>query len=73
MIFWYFVELSPSDGKTLAAALAFSAGAFICIALGDLLPEIQFHSHDRMKLTVLFVLGIVLAWGIGVVEPAHIL
>ena len=73
VIFWYFVELSPSDGKTLAAALAFSAGAFICIALGDLLPEIQFHSHDRMKLTVLFVLGIVLAWGIGVVEPAHIL
>ncbi|GIR70570.1 MAG: hypothetical protein CM15mP74_18210 [Halieaceae bacterium] len=23
------------------------AGAFICIALGDLLPEVQFHSHDR--------------------------
>ena len=73
VIFWYSVELSPSDGKTLAAALAFSAGAFICIALGDLLPEIQFHSHDRMKLTALFMLGIVLAWGIGLVEPAHIL
>jgi len=41
--------------------------------LGDLLPEIQFHSHDRGKLTLLFMLGIAIAWGIGVVEPAHIL
>jgi len=67
------MELSPSDGRILAAALAFSAGAFICIALGDLLPEIQFHSHDRAKLTVLFILGIALAWSIGAVEPAHAL
>ena len=73
VIFWYSVELSPADGRILAAALAFSAGAFICIALGDLLPEIQFHSHDRGKLTLLFMLGIAIAWGIGVVEPAHIL
>lgn len=73
IIFWYFMELSPSDGRILAAALAFSAGAFICIALGDLLPEIQFHSHDRAKLTVLFILGIALAWSIGAVEPAHAL
>ena len=51
------------------AALAFSAGAFICIALSDLLPEVQFHSHDRMKLTVAFLLGIGLAYAIGSVEP----
>jgi len=50
--------------------LAFSAGAFICIALSDLLPEVQFHSHDRMKLTVAFLLGIGLAYAIGGVEPA---
>ena len=29
--------------------LAFSAGAFLCIALADLLPEVHFHSHDRLK------------------------
>lgn len=71
VVFWYSIELSPSDGRLLAAALSFSAGAFICIALGDLLPEIQFHSHDRGKLTLLFLLGITLAWAIGAVEPPH--
>ncbi len=55
----------------LPAVLAFAAGAFICIALGDLLPEVQFHSHDRIRLTVLFLLGVGLAIAIGWFEPAH--
>jgi len=55
----------------LPATLAFSAGAFICIALGDLLPEVQFHSHDRVRLTLLFLLGIGLAMTLGWFEPAH--
>ena len=55
----------------LPATLAFSAGAFICIALGDLLPEVQFHSHDRLRLTLLFLLGIGLAMALGWFEPAH--
>ena len=55
----------------LPATLAFSAGAFICIALGDLLPEVQFHSHDRVRLTLLFLLGIGLAMTFGWFEPAH--
>src|SRR5262249_35113207 len=29
------------------AALAFSSGTFLFIALSDLLPEVQFHRHDR--------------------------
>jgi zinc and cadmium transporter len=32
--------------------LAFSAGTFLYIALSDLLPELQFHAHDRLKLSV---------------------
>jgi zinc and cadmium transporter len=55
----------------LPAVLAFAAGAFICIALGDLLPEVQFHSHDRIRLTALFLLGVGLAVAIGWLEPAH--
>jgi zinc and cadmium transporter len=51
-------------------ALAFSAGAFICIALSDLLPEVHFHSHDRGKLTLAFILGLALAYGLGGLEPA---
>lgn len=67
-------HLGHSRDYVVGAALAFSAGAFICIALSDLLPEVQFHSHDRMKLTVAFLLGIGLAYAIGGVEPegAHV-
>src|SRR5207302_7793679 len=40
-----------------AAALAFSAGTFLCIALSDLLPELQFHAHDRLKLSLALLAG----------------
>lgn len=75
LLFFFGVDFL-GDGREYAvgAALAFSAGAFICIALSDLLPEVQFHSHDRMKLTVAFLLGIALAYAIGGIEPddAHV-
>ena len=64
--------VGSSRDVIVAAALAFSAGAFICIALSDLLPEVHFHSHDRGKLTLAFLLGIVIAYGIGALEPAGI-
>lgn len=73
LLFFFGVDfLSPSRDAIVAAALAFSAGAFICIALSDLLPEVHFHSHDRAKLTLAFLLGIVIAYGIGAVEPASL-
>ena len=71
LAFYYGVDLvtiNPVD--VVAAALAFAAGAFICIALSDLLPEVHFHSHDRVKLTTVFLLGLVIAYGIGNLEPA---
>jgi len=56
----------------LAAALAFSGGMFVCIALSDVLPELQFHQHDRVKLSAALVLGLALAWGIARLEAgAH--
>jgi len=66
--------LDDSRDYAVGVALAFSAGAFICIALSDLLPEVHFHSHDRGKLTLAFLLGIGLAYGIGAIEPddAHL-
>ena len=73
LLFYFGVDfLAAAQHYVVAAALAFSAGAFICIALSDLLPEVHFHSHDRGKLTLAFLLGIVLAYGMGVVEPAGI-
>lgn len=71
LLFYFGVDwLGDSRHYAVAAALAFSAGAFICIALGDLLPEVHFHSHDRGKLTLAFLVGIVLAYAIGTLEPA---
>lgn len=56
----------------LSLALAFSAGTFLCIAAADLLPELQFHSHDRVGLTAALVAGLALAWGVGRLEAvAH--
>jgi len=54
----------------LGSALAFAAGTFICIAASDLLPELQFHSHDRTKLSVALALGVLLAIVIGKFETS---
>lgn len=43
-----------------AATLAFSAGTFLCIALSDLLPELQFHAHDRVPLSAALLGGFAL-------------
>jgi zinc and cadmium transporter len=50
------------------AALAFSAGTFLFIALSDLLPEVQFHRHDRVPLSLALILGVILMGGIGLLE-----
>lgn len=57
-----------SRGTVVGAALALAAGAFLCIAAADLLPEVEFHSHDRLLLTAALTLGITIAWGITVME-----
>jgi zinc and cadmium transporter len=70
-----FFLYASGDGSAatliIAAALAFSAGAFICIALSDLLPEVQFHSHDRGKLTAVFLFGIVLSFLLANASSEH--
>ena len=48
--------------------MAFCAGAFVCVALADLLPEVQFHSHHRVPLTFVFLIGVAVAMLLGVVE-----
>jgi zinc and cadmium transporter len=54
------------EGSAVAgAALAFSGGMFVCISLADLLPEVQFHRHDRIKLSLALVAGVALAFVIS--------
>jgi zinc and cadmium transporter len=60
--------LGVDEAAVIGIAMAIAAGAFICIAAADLLPEVQFHSHDRVLLTSALAIGLALAWGITVVE-----
>jgi zinc and cadmium transporter len=54
----------------IACALAFSAGTFLCISLSDLLPELQFHRHDRVKLSIALLAGLAVAHIAGRMEAA---
>jgi len=45
----------------LGYALAFCAGTFLCIACADLLPELQFHRHDRILLSLALLAGLGIA------------
>ena len=38
---------------------------------GGAVPEVQFHSHDRIKLTLVFLLGIAIASLIEWASPQH--
>lgn len=61
-------QAGESTAAVLGGTLCFAAGACLCISSSDLLPELQFHSHDRLKLSVALVLGLALAWGLVYVE-----
>ncbi len=50
------------------AALAFSAGTFLFVALSDLLPEVQFHRHDRVPLFLTLCGGVIFMGFIAFLE-----
>ena len=67
--FWGVGMLGTLDESVVIGyTLAFATGAFLCISLSDLLPEIHFHSHDRGKLLFAFLFGIGLAYGLSFIE-----
>ncbi len=70
--FYFGVEAVPATVPLVGWALGFSAGVFLCISLADILPEIQFHAHDRLLLTSVLLLGVFVAWLVGFLEPAHL-
>jgi zinc and cadmium transporter len=69
MFFWGGRPVWEAHPVWLGYALAFCAGTFLCIACADLLPELQFHAHDRVKLSLALVVGVILALWIG--DHAH--
>lgn len=62
LLFYFGVDYFANNNQALQGnALAFCAGTFLCIACADLLPELQFHSHDRFKLSAALLAGLALA------------
>ena len=66
----FYLGLSHAgDGTNLIAyALAFSAGTFLCVSLSDLLPELQFHTHNRVALSAALLLGLSVSGGVSLLE-----
>ena len=64
----YLPALAADSGFWLGCLLAASAGVFLCISLSDLLPEVQFHRHDRLQLSASLLLGIGISF---VLEMMH--
>ena len=63
-----FTGAGDLGGDVAGIAMAFCAGAFVCVALADLMPEVQFHSHHRFLLTMALGLGVGVAALLGYVE-----
>jgi len=63
-----FTGAGELGAEIAGAAMAFCAGAFVCVALADLMPEVQFHAHHRVKLTLALGLGVGVAAVLGFAE-----
>ncbi|HEX2974230.1 MAG TPA: ZIP family metal transporter, partial [Tepidisphaeraceae bacterium] len=70
LLFFFSTSQISSESVFIGWALAFCAGTFLCIACTDLLPELQFHSHDRLKLSVALLAGIGVAILVGQFESS---
>ncbi|MCS7337480.1 MAG: ZIP family metal transporter [Verrucomicrobiae bacterium] len=73
LLFYFGIGLSGDEHPAwAAAALALCAGTFLYIASADLVPELQYHEHDRVKLSVALLAGLCVAVLIAVfAHPPH--
>lgn len=65
---FFYLGVGADQNEAIGCALALAAGSFLCISLGDLLPEVEFHAHDRIALSLMLMLGVLAAFGIGKLE-----
>ena len=67
---FFFREVLHDYEHVLGMVLAVITGAFLCIALADLLPEAFRHRHDRLKIFLAFLGGVLLTFIIVLFTPA---
>lgn len=68
-LFYLGLSQVSENVNLVAYALAFSAGAFLSISLSDLLPELQFHAHDRAELSASLIFGLSISVAVSFFEP----
>jgi zinc and cadmium transporter len=61
-------DVQGGTSAIVGYSLAFAAGALLCVSLSDLLPELQFHQHDRWKLSLALLLGLAVAAAVAWAE-----
>ncbi len=66
-ITYFFFDLSGNQ-QTIGYLIAFSAGTFLHVAADDLLPEVHHHSEDRITRLIVFILGLLIIWGVKFME-----
>lgn len=72
-LFFLGIQQFPGFQRELVGTtLAFACGIFVCISLSDLLPEMEFHAHNKVQLTIALTSGIALAWLLTLLEPGHL-
>jgi zinc and cadmium transporter len=60
--------IDTGGANLIGSVLALSGGTFLCIATSDLLPELQFHTHDRFRLSAALLAGLGLAAAVVLLE-----
>ncbi len=68
LTFWGIGTFTAAKEPLIGKILAFATGVFLCSALSDLLPEIHHHKHDRIKLSLAFLLGVFISYAIYLLE-----
>jgi zinc and cadmium transporter len=62
--------VTEANEVLVGCALAFCAGTFLCISCSDLLPELHFHTHDRVKLSLALAAGLGVSVLVGQFETS---
>ena len=58
-----------ASSPVIGIGLGIAVGVCLCVSLSDILPELRFHSHDRLTLTAALLLGIVSIFILHTVMP----